>query len=94
MYLKETKDGVTLAVRVTPNASANSLTFGPGARLGVKLTAPPTEGRANKELIKFLAKKARVPRSSLTIVRGHSSREKLILISGGHVDTIRTNLEM
>ncbi len=93
MYLRETKYGITLAVRVTPNASVNSLNFNLGTRLGVKLTASPVEGRANKALIKFLAKKAGVPPSSLTIIRGHSSRDKVILISGGDLETLRRNLE-
>ncbi len=93
MYLRETKDGVTVAVRVTPGASANSLSLRTGDRLGVKLTAPPVEGRANKALLKFLAKRAGVPPSSLTILRGHSSRDKLILISGGILDELRKNLE-
>lgn len=93
MYLRETKEGVTVAVRVTPGASANSLTLNLGTQLGVKLTSPPVEGRANKALIKFLAKRAGVPPSSLTIMQGHSSRDKVILISGGDLETVRKNLE-
>lgn len=94
MYLRNTKEGVTLSVRVTPNASCNKLTRLSEDRLGVKLTAPPIEGRANKALIKFLAKKTGVPKSSITIVRGHSSRDKILLIANANQACLQTSLDL
>ena len=93
MCLRSTEDGdILLSVRVTPNASKNAILDSKQDTLGVKLTTPPVEGRANKALLKFLAKKLRVPASSMTIIRGRSSRTKLIRISDQTLEYIRSKL--
>ncbi|MFZ0724625.1 MAG: DUF167 domain-containing protein, partial [Desulfobacterales bacterium] len=51
-----------------------------GDTLKIKLTAPPVEGAANTLCLKFLARRLGLPRSSLEIVSGHTSRTKLILV--------------
>ena len=48
----------------------------------VRVAAPAVEGRANEALCRLLAKRLRVPKSSVTILRGHRSRDKLIEIDG------------
>ena len=50
--------------------------------LRVKVTAPPTRGKANQELIAFLGQLFDVGKSSVTIIKGHTSRNKLIAIDG------------
>jgi uncharacterized protein (TIGR00251 family) len=50
--------------------------------LKVRLTAPPVEGEANRECLKFLAKVFEVPKSQLELVKGHRSRRKTILLRG------------
>jgi uncharacterized protein len=87
MYLKPHEDGIILAVKVTPNSSRNALGSEHGDRLAVKLTAPAIEGKANKSLLKFIGKKLGVPPSSIIIMRGHSSREKILFVPG--IDEIR-----
>lgn len=82
MYIRDHKDGATITVRVVPSASKNAIARGDADRLVVRLTAPPVEGRANKELVRFLAKILGVPPSSLTIIRGLTSRDKVVLVSG------------
>ncbi len=82
MYLKSHEDGITLSVRVTPNSSKNAVISEHGDRLAVKLTAPAVEGKANKSLLKLIGKKLGVPPSSINIIRGHSSREKVLFIPG------------
>ncbi|MFH1650851.1 MAG: DUF167 domain-containing protein [Chloroflexota bacterium] len=67
-------------VHVTPNAAQNQVT---GNRDGVwqlKIAAPPVQGKANAELIDFLAEKLGVRRSDVAIVRGHTSRNKVLCI--------------
>lgn len=72
-----------LSVRVQPGASRTGA-VGPtgvdGAELKVRLASPPVDGRANDELIKWLAKSLRVPRSAVELVRGQSSRSKVVRI--------------
>lgn len=82
MYLKAHQDGIILRVKVTPNSSRNALAPEQGDRLSVKLTSPPVEGKANKQLLKLIGKKLGVPPSSITVLRGHSSREKDLFVPG------------
>jgi uncharacterized protein len=74
--------GVTLAVRVHPRAKKNAITGEVGDALKVSLTAPPIDGRANDACIEFFAKLLKVPRSSVTIASGLSSRNKVIRVVG------------
>ena len=78
----ETAKGVSLAVKVHPRARKNTITGVLGDALKLSLTAPPIEGHANKACIEFLAKFLNVPRSSVTIAAGESSRQKLIRVAG------------
>lgn len=83
-YLRETAEGCTLAVRVQPGAKRTAIlgVYGEGeqAQLKIALQAPPVDGRANEALIEFLAQLAAVPKSSVTIFSGHSSRSKVCAI--------------
>lgn len=92
MYIKDHKEGVTVKVRVIPRSSVNLLTGEKGGCLGVKLTSPPVGGRANRELLKFIGKRLKIAPSSITILRGHSSREKILLISGMNRETVQERL--
>jgi|WetSurMetagenome_2_1015567.scaffolds.fasta_scaffold208533_3 uncharacterized protein len=94
MYLHQRADGVTIAIKVTPNASGNSVSSGGGDELEVRLTSPPVEGRANKELVKFLGKLLGVPPSSLRIVHGQASRRKIVLVPGLDLEEVRSKLEL
>lgn len=53
-----------------------------GDALKVKLTAPPVEGKANEELIELLSEAAGVRKSAVKILKGSSSKQKLVLIEG------------
>jgi uncharacterized protein (TIGR00251 family) len=69
-------------VRLQPRASRNELT---GMRDGVliaRVTAPPVDGRANEALRKLIARRAGVAPSRVTIVRGETSRQKLVRVEG------------
>jgi uncharacterized protein (TIGR00251 family) len=75
-------DNKWLSVKVTPNASRNEITDFTDGVLQVKVAAPPVKGKANKELIAFLSRTLGVSRSSISIVKGHTSRNKVIAIEG------------
>ena len=51
-----------------------------GDALKIKLKAPPVDGAANKMCVQYLAKCLKVPKSSLEVISGHTSRSKMILI--------------
>ena len=80
--INDTASGATFAVRLHPRAKKNAITGTLGDALKISLTAPPLEGRANQACIEFLADVLKLPRSSITIAAGQTSRNKLIRISG------------
>jgi uncharacterized protein len=84
--LRKTADGVTLAVRAQPGAKKTAVVgvygVGPEARLKIAVQAPPLEGRANAALIAFLAELFGLPKSSVELVSGELSRNKVFLLRG------------
>jgi uncharacterized protein (TIGR00251 family) len=76
-------DLTQLAVRVTPSAKQSAFAGWTADEKGrpvllVKLKAPPVDGKANTELLRFLAESLDCPKSQLTLLRGTSSRQKTI----------------
>ncbi|MXY46931.1 MAG: DUF167 domain-containing protein [Chloroflexi bacterium] len=70
-----------LDIRVQPRASRNTIEID-SERIKVRVTAAPEGGKANDAVVALLAKRLRVPKSSVRIVRGHKSRDKRIRIEG------------
>ena len=73
-------EGVLLAIRVQPRARQDEVVGWQGATLRVRVTAPPSEGRANEAVVRLLADALGVPRSAIALVRGAASRDKLFRI--------------
>ena len=90
--LHETAAGVSIAVKVHPRAKKNAITGEIGDALKLALTAPPVEGRANEACIEFFANLLKVPRSSVTIASGETSRRKVIRVAGLSAEEVRTRL--
>jgi len=90
--IKENAESVTFAVRVHPRAQKNAITGELGDALKLSLTTPPVEGRANEACIEFFAKVLKVPRSSVTIASGQTSRNKIIRVAGVTAEYIRSQL--
>jgi uncharacterized protein len=80
--IRDTAHGATFNIKVHPRAKKDAITGEIGEALKLALTAPPVEGKANEACIRFFAEFLRVPRSSVTIAAGESSRNKVIRISG------------
>jgi uncharacterized protein (TIGR00251 family) len=78
----ESAKGITFAVKVHPRARKNAITGTVGDALKLALTAPPVEGKANQAVIEFFADLFEIPRSSVTIASGETSRNKVVRISG------------
>jgi uncharacterized protein len=81
-FMHKTAQGTTIEIYVQPKASKNELVGMHEGCLKVRLTAPPVEGEANNECIRFLAKLLEVPKSHLEILKGHKSRRKTVLVRG------------
>jgi len=80
--IHEARGAVTFAVKVHPRARKDAITGELGDALKLALTAPPVEGKANQACIEFFANLLKVPRSSVTIAAGQSSRNKIIRVTG------------
>ncbi len=69
-----------LAVRVTPGAREEGLMVA-GGKLSAKVRAKPTDGEANAAVLTLIARALGVPRTSVSLLRGATSREKLVQVS-------------
>jgi uncharacterized protein (TIGR00251 family) len=88
----DSPSGATFAVRIHPRARKNAITGELGEALKLSLTAPPVEGKANAACIEFFANLLKVPRSSVTIAAGQTSRNKLIAVAGLTAQQLRDRL--
>jgi uncharacterized protein len=84
--MRQTADGVTLAVRAQPGAKKTAIigVYGEGAtaQLKIAVQGPPVEGRANEALIAFLAGFFAVSRTNVALISGELSRSKVFLLRG------------
>ena len=91
--LHDGKKGAAIAVRLTTRASKNQIV---GAlndgTIKVRVTAAPTEGQANDELVKFLSDVLDVAKSSIEIVAGSTGRDKLISVLDMDAETLHKNI--
>lgn len=79
---KKIKDGIRVTVKVEPRSSKRAVSGVMGDVIKVKLTAPPVDGAANEQLVEFLSETFRVKKSSIRIVKGISSKNKVVEITG------------
>jgi len=82
LKITKTAAGATFRVKVQPGASKNEIVGVQQDALKIRISAPPVEGKANKMLIKFLAKQLAVKRTQVEIISGHTSRVKTIRVIG------------
>ena len=91
--LHETASGITFAIKVQSRARRNAIVGALGDALKIALTAPPVDGRANEACIELFAELLDVPRSSITILAGQSSRNKIVRVCGATVEQVRNRLQ-
>lgn len=76
--IKETKDGLIVNIKISPNSKKNEI-INEGDFTKIKITAQPIDGKANKALIEFLSRNFKIPKTSIKILKGETSKEKTIL---------------
>ena len=80
-WYREDSIGVTFSVRVIPRASRTEIVGLHQGALKIRIAAPPVEGAANDELVRFLSKKFKVARAAVTLVAGANSRNKVVRLA-------------
>jgi uncharacterized protein (TIGR00251 family) len=81
-----------LAIRVQPRAKRTEVAGERGDAVVIRVSAPPVEGKANEAVCRLIAARVGVPRRAVRIVRGESSRDKVVRIDGMSADEARTAL--
>ena len=80
---KKTRNGITIEVKVDPRSSQKGIAGVMGGSIvKVKLTAPPVDGAANEQLIEVIAEEFKVRKSQVKVIRGKSSKVKVVEITG------------
>ncbi len=84
---RETPQGLEVFLRVTPRAASNRIAglqedSAGGCRLKVHVTTVPEDGKANKAVIKLLAKSWKLAKTQMTVTAGATDRNKTILVTG------------
>lgn len=80
--------GVIFAVRVQPRASKSEVAGELDGALKVRLAAPPVDGEANEELIRFLAKLLDVSRREIALISGQTSKNKIVRVDGISIEEV------
>ena len=78
-----------LAVRVQPRAKRDEVVGLRNEQVVIRLSAPPVDGKANAALTAFIAKRVGVPKSSVAVVRGQTSRDKVVRVEGVSDEQLR-----
>jgi hypothetical protein len=90
--LQNTKNGVILSVKLVPNSSFNKIVDFTEEYVRIKISTPPIENRANKELISFCSDLFSVNKSKISIVSGEKSKLKKVLIKDTKIEELSQKL--
>jgi len=92
--VQDTKAGAVLSVYIQPKASTTECVGIHGAAIKIRVTAPPVDGAANDELIRFLASRLSIPVTSVQILSGAGGRHKRIVIKGASAEFVLASLNV
>jgi len=81
-----------IAIRLQPRAKRSEVVGERAGAIVIRITAPPVDGKANAALCSFVAKAVGVPGSAVEVVRGQTSRDKIVRVAGASEDAVRAAL--
>lgn len=82
LIVQDSKAGAVLTVHIQPKASTTECVGLHGAAIKIRIAAPPIDGAANSELIRFLARTLSIPLAAVHIESGASGRHKRVRLQG------------
>ena len=92
-YLTPGKDGVYLSVHAQPGAKKAALRGLHGDAIKIAVKEAAQDGKANKAIEAFIAKSLKLPKSSITVTSGHTSRAKRLFIDGESAGLVQRVVE-
>ena len=88
-WLRATGEGrYTLTLHIQPGARKTEIAGPHGDALKIRLAAPPIDGKANEALLRFVAETLHLPKSSVCLKSGQTSRRKVVEVSGTTAEEI------
>jgi uncharacterized protein (TIGR00251 family) len=81
-----------VAIRLQPRAKREEVVGERAGAIVIRVTAPPVDGKANAALCAFIAKAAGVSASRVDVVRGQTSRDKVVRVDGVTLQALRAAL--
>ncbi|MBR9990809.1 MAG: YggU family protein [Gemmatimonadetes bacterium] len=90
--IEQRADVVRIRIRAQPRASRTEVVGQHGDALKVRIAAPPVDGAANTELVRYIAKRAGVAQSRVRILAGDTGRSKIVEIDGADAAAVRAAL--
>ena len=94
LKVRKGKESLEIEVKVQPKGSRNRIEKVEEGRLKIRVTVPPEGGKANQAVVELLAKTLRVPKSSVKVKRGTTSRVKTVEIFGVNADYLKEKLNV
>ena len=94
LIVQDTKAGAVLSVHIQPKASTTECVGIHGDAIKIRLTAPPVDGAANDELIRFLARQLSIPSTSVQIKSGAGGRHKRVFVKGATAEFVLARLNL
>jgi uncharacterized protein (TIGR00251 family) len=92
-FIRQREEGVMLSIKLQPRASGNEIGEPLGDELRVKVTAPPVDAAANEALVRLLAEELGCPRNRVELIRGQTSRHKVVMVYGLGAEEVLARLQ-
>ena len=92
LAVRDHPDGATVALRIVPRAPRTAFAGRYGDAIKLRVQAPPVEGAANDAVRDFMAARCGVNRGEVELLRGHRSRDKVVLVRGPDATEVRASL--
>jgi uncharacterized protein len=92
LIVQDTKAGAVLSVHIQPKASTTECVGIHGDAIKIRVAAPPVDGAANNELIRFLSRQLSIPATSVRIQSGANGRHKRVLVKGATAQLVLARL--
>ena len=94
LIVQDTKTGAVLTVHIQPKASTTECVGLHGGAIKIRAAAPPVDGAANDELIRFIARQLSIPLLSVQIQSGATGRHKRVLVKGATASFVLARLNL